>query len=70
MRVRANRQCDARVGGQTKALFPDQFYDLPEDAVAGLISSGHVVEIRAESSLPSVPKARGRARAKAGENAE
>lgn len=70
MRVRAVRQCDIQAGGQTKALFPGQSYDLPQDAVSALIGRGHVVQIESESSLPSVTRVRGRARAKVEEPSE
>lgn len=33
MQVRATREGDVRVGGQVKALFTGQIYDLPADVV-------------------------------------
>jgi hypothetical protein len=59
MRVEAIRQCDATIGGQRKALFPGQRYDLPEEVVLQL--SGHV---RVISDGTASVKVVGRPRAK------
>lgn len=42
MIVEAVTQCDANSGGQRKALFPGQRYDLDEDAVTDLLAQGKV----------------------------
>jgi len=65
MHVQVTRQCDAELGEERKALFPGQVYELPDDEAARLIGGGLVVEIG--TALPGVPKARGRAKAKAEE---
>ena len=49
MKVRVKRQCDAEVGGQRKALFPDQFYELPDAEGARLVSMGTVETVRVTS---------------------
>ena len=67
MLVRAMRQCDVQTGGQLRALFPGQFYDVPDGDLAALLRAGHVVESQSDSSLPGVPHVRGRAKAKEAE---
>jgi hypothetical protein len=42
MEIVVIRQCDAIIGGQRKALFPGQRYDLAEDLARELVAAGLV----------------------------
>ena len=71
MEIEAIQQCDVIVGGQPKALFPGQRYDLEEGAVAELLLSGkvrafspRVVESAVEVEAPVKVKAVSRPRAR------
>lgn len=46
MRVEALSQCDAKLGTGTKALFPGQRYELPDEIAAELVVAGKVREIK------------------------
>lgn len=60
MRVEAICQCDALIGGQRKALFPGQRYELPEEALKGLVMDQHIRVIVGipEARVTSRPRAR------------
>ena len=45
MRVRVLKQIDIRFGGEKRALFDGQVYDLPVDAAGELIAAGKAVSL-------------------------
>ena len=45
MRVRILQQTDIRLGGEKRALFEGQVYDLPLDAAEELIAAGKAVSL-------------------------
>ncbi|HNG02874.1 MAG TPA: hypothetical protein PLQ71_13375 [Nitrospira sp.] len=46
MHVEALSQCDAKLGTGTKALFPGQRYELPDEIAAELVVAGKVRELK------------------------
>lgn len=64
MRVQAIQQCDALVGGRKRAMFPGQFYDVPDSDAEQLVTAGLalVVDQVSGSSLSPVIHVRTRAR--------
>ena len=65
MRVQAVTQCDVSFNGKVTALFPEQVYDFPEEAVTDLLGAGSVRAFATDTGEVVAPVVRVRSRARA-----